>query len=293
MSKNKVVGFCGLGMMGSAMVDQLLNSKIEVHVWNRSIEKIQPYLERGVISHPTPQALAQACDVVLLCVSDQQAVDQVVFGEDGLALALRPIIVVDHSSISPEDTVRFSRRLHACCSGVWLDAPVSGGIRGVINGNLTVMVGGSVEALQQARPFLESYADRITHMGESGAGQITKLCNQVIVAATVNAIGEAITLGVHAGIDVTALNEALAGGWADSLLLQIFVPRMTQGYDKVLGTPNTMHKDIQNILHSAEQVDTRLPLAEQLERNFTEVAALGYGEKDLSDIIRSSWPDKS
>lgn len=292
MSQKKVVGFCGLGMMGSAMVEQLLNHQIEVHVWNRSIEKIQPFIERGVVAHSTPKALAEACDVVLLCVSDQKAVDHVVFGEDGLALALRPIVVVDHSSISPEDTIRFSRRLHACCSGLWLDAPVSGGIRGVVNGSLTVMVGGSAEALTQARPFLESYAERITHMGESGAGQITKLCNQIIVAATVNAIGEAITLGVHAGIDVSALNEALAGGWADSLLLQLFVPRMTQGYDKVLGTPNTMHKDIQNILHSADLVDTSLPLAEQLERNFSRVADLGYGEKDLSDIIRSSWPDK-
>lgn len=292
MNKNKAVGFCGLGMMGSAMVDQLLNKQIEVHVWNRSTEKIQPFLQRGVVAHSTPKALAEACDVILLCVSDQHAVDQVVFGEEGLALALRPIVVVDHSSISPEDTVRFSRRLHACCLGIWLDAPVSGGIRGVINGSLTVMVGGDADALDKAKPFLKSYAERITHMGDSGAGQITKLCNQVIVAATVNAIGEAISLGVHSGIDVTALNEALAGGWADSLLLQIFVPRMTEGYEKILGTPNTMRKDIQNILHSANLVDIKLPLTEQLERNFSEVDVLGYGEKDLSDIIRSSWSDK-
>lgn len=292
MSK-KVIGFCGLGLMGTPMVRHLLRAGYAVNVWNRSPDKVDPLAEAGAIRSDSPKSLAQHSDIVLLCLTDQHAVEQVVFGDQGVAQGIRAGgILVDHSSIAPDATRDMAARLHDVSQGIWVDAPVSGGVAGTEKGILSIMAGGPQDAIETVSPVLRSYAQNITRLGDAGAGQVAKLCNQVIVGTTLNAIAEAIALGAHAGIDVAALHKALAGGWADSVLLQIFVPRMTTGYDKVVGASNTLLKDINNVLALAEQNGTTLSVAQTVQKNFVQMAQQGLGEADLSDIVQIPWPDR-
>lgn len=288
------LGFCGLGLMGAPMVRRLMAAGYTVHVWNRSPGKAAALIDQGALECTTPAHMADTCDVILLCLTDQTAVESVVLGPDGIALGQRKGgILVDHSSISPEATRQLAERLYDASGRIWIDAPVSGGVTGVEQGKLSIMAGGPADAIDRVRPALSSYAANITRLGDTGAGQVAKLCNQVVVATTVNAIAEAVALGAQSGIDATALAQALRGGWADSTLLQIFVPRMTQGYDKVLGTPNTMLKDLNNVLTLARQQGVTLPVTQSLHGQFVAAGDQGLGEKDLSDIVQLTWPGRS
>lgn len=287
------IGFCGLGLMGAPMVKRLMQAGYTVNIWNRSPRKTAALIAAGAVSHSTPKSLAQADDVVLLCLTDQHAVEAVVFGPEGIAHAdNKGGVLVDHSSISPAATQAMAARLLDASQRLWVDAPVSGGVSGVEKGTLSIMAGGPQVAIEDVTPVLRSYAANITRLGDVGSGQVAKLCNQIIVATTVNAIAEAVALGAQSGIDASALGQALAGGWADSTLLQIFVPRMTQGYDKILGTPNTMLKDINNALALAQQQAVDLPIAQALKRNFDLANERDLGERDLSDIVEISWPSR-
>src|SRR5690606_17189827 len=186
------LGFCGLGLMGAAMVQRLLKAGHEVRVWNRSVEKARPLAALGAQVVASPREAAEGVDGVLLCLFDAKAAEAVVFGPEGVAQATGLKWLADHSSIDPEATRTMAARLAQASGADWIDAPVSGGIAGVEAGTLAIMAGGNETHMQDATAGMRVYAGNITHMGPSGAGQATKLCNQTIVATAVAALAEAI-----------------------------------------------------------------------------------------------------
>ncbi|PRX95866.1 NAD(P)-dependent oxidoreductase [Paraburkholderia sp. BL25I1N1] len=167
----------------------------------------------------------------------------------------------------------------------WIDAPVSGGVAGATAGTLAVMAGGSAADVEAVKPLLSAYASRVTHMGEVGAGQTAKLCNQTIVTATLAAIAEAVSLAQRSGLDASRLTEGLAGGWADSVLLQTFVPRMTQTGLAPIGAFRTLQKDIDTVAATAYETGTPMPVSSTVQQLLRLGAAMGLGEADLSAFI--------
>jgi 2-hydroxy-3-oxopropionate reductase len=285
------IGFCGAGLMGGPMVRRLLQAGHRVWVWNRTPGKVQALLAAGARPVQTPRELTDRVDAVFLCVSDAHAVAEVVFGLGGIlgedcadAGAGRIRHIVDHSSIAPAATRDYAAR--AARLGVaWIDAPVSGGVPGAEAGTLAVMAGGVAADIDLLTPVIAAYAARVTRMGEVGAGQTTKLCNQAIVCATVAAIAEAVGLAERSGIDAARLPEALAGGWADSVLLRTFVPRMTGTGHPPLGSLKTFQKDIDTIADAARDAGAVMPVVSEVQQVVRLGAAMGLANADLAAFI--------
>lgn len=277
------------------MIRHLLGAGHDVWVWNRTRAKAQALAAEGAHVVDAPRELVAHAQAVFLCVSDTAAVREVVFGLGGVlgedtadAGAGRVRWIVDHSSIAPAATREFAAR--AARDGVdWIDAPVSGGVPGAQAGTLAVMAGGAGESVAALEPVMRAYAARVTHMGEAGAGQMTKLCNQAIVCATVAGIAEAVGLAQAAGIDASRLPEALAGGWADSVLLRTFVPRMTEAGHAPIGSLKTFQKDIDTVADAARSTGAAMPVVGAVQQVLRLGAAMGLGDADLAafiDIVR-------
>jgi 3-hydroxyisobutyrate dehydrogenase len=280
------LAYLGLGLMGMPMTQRLLAAGYRVHVWNRSRSKLAPALDRGAIEAETPRDAAKAADITLLCVTDTRAVEEVVFGADGVAEAEgRGKILVDHSSIRPDLTRTFAERLAGRSGMQWVDAPVSGGVNGAHEGSLAIMCGGHPEAIDKVRPVFATYARNITHMGPAGSGQTTKLCNQIIVGSALTVIAEAVMLAQRSGVDASRLPEAFAGGFADSKPLQIFVPRMVNGYEDSLGTANTLLKDLDTAADLARVTNTPLPMSSLALQLYRMLASEGKGEEDPAALV--------
>lgn len=286
------LGFCGLGLMGSAMVRRLLQAGHTVKVWNRSPAKVRALQSLGGQACSTPAEAAQGVDGVLMCLMDGAAARAVAFGPHGLHSVHGLPWVVDHSSIAPDVTREMAARLQAASGAWWLDAPVSGGLRGVEDGTLAVMVGGNADALSAARQALAAYAGNITHTGASGSGQVAKLCNQIIVANTVAAIAEAVTFAERQGLDPQTLLQALSGGWADSKPLRVFVPRMAQVQRDSIGALSTMLKDVDNVMAAAQAGGAALPLTGTVQQLLRAACSLGLAQAELSALCALFDPVK-
>lgn len=286
------LAFCGLGLMGEPMVRRLLAAGHSVKVWNRTPAKALPLTELGAQLCDTPAEAANDVDGVFMCLLNQAAVQEVVFGPHGIAKAHALQWLVDHSSIPPEETRALSQKLLDVCQADWLDAPVSGGVGGVQAGTLAVMVGGAARHLDSASQAMRAYASNITHMGDSGAGQATKLCNQTIVASTVAAIAEAVGLAHRNGIDLNQLAKALQGGWADSKPLQVFVPRMAAPGAPSIGALSTMLKDVDTVMQVAQNSGAPMPLMATVQQQLRAAQAAGLGEAELSALICLVWPEQ-
>lgn len=282
------LGFCGPGLMGAPMIRHLLRAGHAVSVWNRTAAKAEALVADGARVAATPRELARRAEVVLLCVADGAAVEQTVFGDDGLLAtpddARRVRLIVDHSSIPPGLTRELAERAAALGVG-WVDAPVSGGVGGAQAGTLAVMAGGAAQDVATVEPVLAAYAARVTHMGGPGAGQTTKLCNQAIVTATVAAIAEAVSLARRSGIDAARLPDALAGGWADSTLLRTFVPRMTQDGLAPIGALKTFQKDVDTVADAARETGTPMPVAGTVQQLLRLAEAMGLAQADFSGFV--------
>lgn len=241
-------GFIGLGNMGLPMARRLLAAGHALTVWNRSAGRAAELVAAGAHLAGTPGQVLRAADVVGICVKDGAAVESVVSGPGGLAGAGPQgsrKVVVDFSTIEPEQARDLGRRLRERTGASWLDAPVSGGVPGAEGGTLICFVGGEAADLEAAGPFLAPLTSRVTHMGPAGAGQTTKICNQMIVAVNVLTIAETYGLARRAGVDVERLAPALAGGFADSQPLQIFGPAMAAGrFQPTRTAVELMAKDI-------------------------------------------------
>ena len=280
------LGFIGIGLMGRPMTLRLLAAGYEVTVWNRSREKLGPVLEKGARAAAAPAGLAAASEIIMMCVTDQHAAQEVLFGTQGVAAGAKAgNVVVDFSSIAPESAREFAARLEEKGIGL-VDAPVSGGVAGAEKGSLAIMAGGREEHIERVRPVVMHLAQRFTRMGDSGAGQATKLCNQVIVGSLIAVIAEAVRLAEAAGVDATKLPEALKGGFADSLPLQIFGARMAaRRFEPSLGAAAIMLKDLENASAVAKEKRVPLPMASTAVQLYRLLAAQGKADKEISTII--------
>ena len=284
------LGYLGLGMMGFPMSRRLVEAGHAVMVWNRSKAKAAALVELGAKPATSPREMAERCDIIFMCVTDAAAVEDVVFGAEGLAsVEGRGKLVVDFSSIHPDAARTIATRLREKNGMAWIDAPVSGGSKGAEEGTLAVMAGGEAADVERARPYVLAMARRLTHMGPVGAGQTTKLCNQIIVGCAMTVLAEATRLAVNAGIDAGKLPEALAGGFADSIPLQLFVPRMVQGiHSPPLGHIATMLKDLDTVVEVARDTSTPVPMSALASQLFRLGKAARGADVDALEIYKLS-----
>jgi 3-hydroxyisobutyrate dehydrogenase len=278
------LGYIGIGQMGKPMVLRLLAAGHEVTVWNRSRDKLAAVLEKGAKAAASPADVARASEIVMMCVTDQKAAEDVLFSPQGVIHGTARL-VVDFSSIAPASAREFSERLKAKGIGM-VDAPVSGGVPGAEKGTLAIMAGGSVEDIERARPLVMHLAQRFTRMGDAGAGQVTKLCNQIIVASLFPVIAEAIRLAEAAGVDAKRLPEALKGGFADSLPLQIYGARMAaRDFEPPQGTNAIVLKDLENAAALAAEFGVSLTMAQTAASIYRLLKAEGKGGKDPAVLV--------
>ena len=223
----------------------------------------------------------------MMCVTDAAAAEEVAFGPDGLADGgAAGKIVVDFSSIRPDTTRDIAQRLADRCGMTWIDAPVSGGVQGAADGTLAIMCGGDAEAVERVRPVVMNLCGRFTHMGGSGAGQTTKLCNQIISGTAIAVIAEAVNFAERAGIDATQLAKALAGGWGDSKPLQTFAPRMAaRQYKPLLGQLYTLLKDVDTATDLAKELQAPLPIASTTAEIMRVMAGRGQADEDPTRLV--------
>jgi len=289
-SQTERLGYLGLGMMGLPMSRRLVNAGYDVAVWNRSAGKAKALVEAGATLAANPREVATSASIIFMCVTDAAAVEDVVFGPDGFAsVPGEGKLVVDFSSIHPDKARTVAARLKVANGMGWVDAPVSGGTKGAEEGTLAVMAGGDAADIERIRPYVLAMARRLTHMGPAGAGQMTKLCNQVIVGCAMTVLAEATRLAVNSGIDAGKLPEALAGGFADSIPLQLFVPRMVQGiHSPPLGHIATLLKDLDTVGEVAHDTSTPIPMASLAAQLFRLAKAARGADVDALEIYKIS-----
>lgn len=257
------LAFAGIGLMGLPMTRRLLAAGYPLSVWNRSPDKCLALLELGAQRAQTPAELCTDAGIVMLCLANTEVVREVVFGPGGIVEGARPgQLLVDFSSLEPAATRSMAAELEQRCGMRWVDAPVSGGTPGAEAGSLTIMAGGRAEDIERARPILAHLGQRLTRMGDVGAGQVTKLCNQMIVACNALVIAEVVALAERAGVDASLLAPALAGGFADSKPLQILAPQMASSqFEPIKWHVRTLLKDLDSAVKLSRELGSATPLS--------------------------------
>ena len=283
---NPTIGCAGAGILGSAIMRRLLECGYSVSVWNRDRKKLSPLVDLGATPVDTPADLARSCNVVLTCVTAGPAVEAIVFSHDGVASFGTPEkLLIDMSTVDANHTRDMATRLRDSCGMGWLDAPISGGAPAALEGRMAVMVGGSEKDFERARPVWDALAGRCTLMGPNGAGQTTKMVNQVLVSCTFVVLAEACGLAEHAGVDASRIPDALAGGRADSRLLQEFFPKMAKSDFSVEGRIAIMMKDLDMIRDLADTVGAKMPVTDIVTDLHRKMIADGLGDRDSSELV--------
>jgi len=283
------IGFIGLGLMGRPMALNLIKGGHEVMVWARREASLAPLLAAGATAGASPADLAGQVDLVVSMVADGPDVEQVMLGGSGvegvIAGGLPGLVAADMSTIQPSTARHVAQALAA--KGIeFLDAPVSGGDVGAIAGTLSIMVGGSAAAFDRARPAFECMGKNIVHIGGSGAGQVTKAANNLVVALSVLAIGEAFCFARKSGVDPAKVREALLGGFANSKILDLHGQRMLDRNFKP-GFKAWMHqKDLNIALRSAQELNLGMPATALAAQLYNAAVAQGYGEDDTTSLLR-------
>jgi 3-hydroxyisobutyrate dehydrogenase len=223
----------------------------------------------------------------MLCVSDTPDVEAVVFGVDGVADGLRPgALVIDHSTISPEATKRFAARISAA-GGYWLDAPISGGSEGAVRGTLSIMVGGDAEQLERARPYLEDVGSTITHVGPTGAGQLVKAVNQILVVVNQLAVSEALLLAEAGGLDLVSTLRAVEGGAAGSWMLSNRGPQMIERDWRPGFTIDLQQKDLRLVLQAADELGVPVPGTALVFQLYRALQSRGLGSDGNHALVKA------
>jgi 2-hydroxy-3-oxopropionate reductase len=279
-----MIGFAGLGEMGTPMASNLLRAGCAVKVWNRTPARAEPLVEQGAEAVSSPSALG-GCDVIVTMVSDGPDVAAVALGPDGfLTTARAGTLWIDCSSISPSMAVDLARNARLRDVDA-VDAPVSGGTRGATDATLAIMVGGTDEAFHRAAPVLDILGANVTHVGPNGAGQTAKLVNQMIVGGTIALVAEGLTLATAAGCSAESIRDALAGGFADSKILQVHGGRMIEGTFAPGFRSVLQLKDLTNAVAAASENRLPVPVTSLVTQLFTALVARGNGELDHSGLI--------
>lgn len=282
------VGYVGMGIMGAAMAANLIKGGFRVTVYNRTATKCEPLRKLGATVADSPAAVVSAGpQVVCINVTDTPDVEHVLFGEHGIAsVAKAGLIVVDHSTISPEATQGFALKL-AEQNVTLLDAPVSGGDVGARNGTLSIMVGGPAEAFDHCLPMFQSVGKSITHMGASGMGQVCKACNQVAVAVTLLGVCEAMALAKKSGLDLAKMIQVLSAGAAGSWQIANLGPRISQD-DMAPGFMiDLVLKDLAIVAGSARHTGVPLNATALAEGYFRSVQAQGGGREGTQALSKA------
>lgn len=282
----EAVGFIGLGIMGKPMVKRLIAAGHRVSVHVRDDARRVEAADLGVRVLDTPAAVARASDVTFTMVSDTPDVVAVVLGPEGVLEGLVPgRVLVDMSTISAVETRRIAQRVEAAGAAM-LDAPVSGGEVGAINGTLSIMVGGTAEAFARCQPLLRVFGHNIVHVGESSSGQIVKSCNQILAASTIVAMGEALVMGAKAGVDPARIVEVLSKGAARCWALEVRAPHVLEGDFQPGFKCRLQYKDLGLALELARSVGAPAPFAASVHELYKSAVAQGFGEEDHTSVIR-------
>jgi 3-hydroxyisobutyrate dehydrogenase len=280
------IGYIGLGLMGSNMPLRLLDAGYRVTVWNRTPAKMAAALAKGAQTGTSAADVTRRSDVVQLCLTDTRAVEAVVFGPDGVAAgAAADKILIDHSTIAPDATRAMAARLRQETGMGWIDCPVSGGTMGAAAGSLVMMAGGEAADIERVRPVLANLSRRFVRMGPQGAGQATKMVNQVAVSCLYVVLAEMVTLARRCGVEAERLPEALEGGFADSRLLQVMGPRMIAADFRPIGQIKTMIKDLDLLGDLAKATNTPLPLTALATQLYRLHEGKGHGDLDITSIL--------
>lgn len=288
MATSPSLAFAGIGLMGLPMCQRLLAAGYSLTVWNRNPDKCTPLVDAGARQVETPAELCQHADVVMLCLADTAVVEEVVFGATGIAEgAKNGQLLVDFSSLEPTATREMATALASKTGMSWLDAPVSGGVVGAEAGSLAIMVGGEVADLERVRPVLLNLGARVTHMGAVGAGQVTKACNQMIVACNALVIAEVVALAERSGVDASRIAEALAGGFADSKPLQFLAPQMAEShFEPVKWHVRTLLKDLDAAVKFSREQGSSTPISGLAAQLMRLHGGQGFLEKDPSTLVQ-------
>lgn len=277
------IAVLGIGMMGRPIARRLKEAGHQVQVWNRTRAKAEPLAAFGITVHASPTEAVQNADMVISLLENGPVVGHVLF-ESGAAKAMRKgALFIDMASIQPREA-----RDHAARLGemglAHLDAPVSGGTVGAENGTLAILVGGRPEDFAQAQPVFAA-CGRATHVGPHGAGQLTKLANQMIVGITIGAVAEALLFAAKGGADMAKVREAIQGGFADSRILQLHGQRMVERDFAPRGRMAVQLKDMRNALATAGEIGFDAPITALFETLYAEGVDHGLGELDHSGLF--------
>ncbi|HAJ77257.1 MAG: NAD(P)-dependent oxidoreductase [Gammaproteobacteria bacterium] len=281
------VAFIGLGVMGYPMAGHVKNAGMDVCVYNRTTEKAAQWCEeyRGDMA-PSPAEAAVGCDVVLVCVGNDNDVRQVIQGETGALAGMRQgAILVDHTTASAS----LARELYSEAQEQgkqFLDAPVSGGQAGAENGALTVMIGGDQASYAAARPIIDTYSKFNKLLGAAGSGQLAKMCNQICIAGVVEGLAEALNFGVRAGLDGEDLIETISKGAAGSWQMDNRYKTMLADEYEFGFAVDWMRKDLGIALEEAKSNGAELPVAELVDSFYAEIQEMGGNRWDTSSLLR-------
>lgn len=281
------VAVVGAGIMGTAIATRLLDCKHTVHVFDLDAAKIAALVAKGAGAAASVADATGSADFVILSLNHADIVRQVVFGTGGVCEAARADkLLIDMSSIDPAATVEMATQLRTTSGMDWLDCPLSGGQPGAIAGKLTVMAGGSQTSFEKARDVMRDLCTNYTLMGGNGAGQTTKLVNQLLCAITFQAVAEAVKLAEAGGVDPTKIPTALAGGRADSRILQEFMAKFAARDFTPTGRLDNMLKDLDSVQAFALKTKTPLPLTSAITDLHRVFIAMGLGPKDSAEAMR-------
>jgi 2-hydroxy-3-oxopropionate reductase len=282
----ETIGFIGLGVMGKPMAGHLLKAGYRLVVHNRSRGPVDELVAAGATAAASPAEVARAATVVITMLPDTPDVERVLTGPDGVLSAIqKDAIVIDMSSISPVATERLAKAV-AEKGASMLDAPVSGGEIGAINAALSIMVGGEEAAFNRAKPILEKMgnAEKIIHIGKSGAGQVCKVCNQVAIGGALSGVSEAIALAKKAGVDAGKVRQALLGGFAASRVLEVHGERMLTGNYKPGFRAKLYQKDLRLANEAAGANGVAVPGTANVTQLVNALVASGGGDLDYAAI---------
>jgi 2-hydroxy-3-oxopropionate reductase len=280
------IGFIGLGVMGQAMALNLLRGGHQLVIWARRPESLQPLLAAGAVACATPAAVGQRSEVVFTMLTAGADVERVALGLDGLVDGLAAAsLLVDMSTIAPGMARSLAQRLGERAIDM-LDAPVSGGSQAAVAASLAIMVGGRAAVLERARPLLALLGKTIVHVGDNGAGQVAKACNQMIMVGAIQAIAEALHFSAAAGADPAKVRQALAGGSAGSRALEAMGGRMVDREFAAGVEARLHHKDYGILMDEAHRLGVPLPLAAQVWQQLNALMAMGWGRSDTASLLR-------
>ena len=289
------LAFAGIGLMGLPMTRRLLAAGYPLTLWNRSPDKCAPLLELGAHRVENPAELCRDASVVMLCLANTEVVREVGFGPGGMVEGARPgQLLVDFSSLDPAATREMAAELEARSGMRWVDAPVSGGTPGAEAGSLAIMAGGRDEDVERVRPILAHLGQRLTRMGDVGAGQVTKVCNQMIVACNALVIAEVVALAERSGVDASQIAPALAGGFADSKPLQILAPQMAASqFEPIKWHVRTLLKDLDTAVKLSREQGGATPMSGLAAQLMRLHGSQGFLERDpatLVELLREQCP---